>query len=135
MWKIGSRWLVLPVQAEAQQLEMATLRKFGAGIGAPTRQEQITDAADIHIKLGNVQRYCELMIELGQVLSYLPQLTLVYWLNYDGISADYHHQLFIFYVFYFSFVLWGAPNHRLRGAIVSLDDEEDDDDDDDDVAP
>ena len=56
------------LQAEAQQLEMATLRKFGAGIGAPTRQEQVNDAADIHIKLGNVQRYCELMIELGQVL-------------------------------------------------------------------
>jgi len=56
------------VQAEAQQLEMATLRKFGAGIRAPTRHEQLSDAANIHVKLGNVQRYCELMIELGQVL-------------------------------------------------------------------
>jgi len=56
------------VQAEAQQLEMATLRKFGTGIRAPTRHEQLNDAANIHIKLGNVQRYCELMIELGQVL-------------------------------------------------------------------
>jgi len=55
------------VQAEAQQLEM---RKFGTGIGAPTRHEQLSDAADIYIKLGNVQRYCELMIELGQVMSY-----------------------------------------------------------------
>jgi len=50
---------------------MATLRKFGAGIGAPTRQKQLNDAADIHMKLGNVQRYCELMIELGQVLCLL----------------------------------------------------------------
>ena len=56
------------MQAEAQQLEMATLRKFGAGIGAPSRQKQLNNAADIHVKLGNVQRYCELMIELGQVL-------------------------------------------------------------------
>jgi len=47
---------------------MATLRKFGAGIRAPTRQEQLNDAANIHIKLGNVQRYCELIMELGQVL-------------------------------------------------------------------
>ena len=65
------------VQAEAQQLEMATLRKFGAGIGAPTRPEQVREAADIHIKLGNVQRYCELMIELGQV----PRLSIVDLLN------------------------------------------------------
>jgi len=46
---------------------MATLKKFGAGILAPTRQKQLNNAADIHVKLGNVQRYCELMIELGQV--------------------------------------------------------------------
>jgi len=65
---------LLTVQAEAQQLEMATLRKFGAGIGAPTRQKQLSDAADIHVKLGNVQRYCELMIELGQVM-YLLQIS------------------------------------------------------------
>jgi len=51
---------------------MATLRKFGAGIGAPTRQEQINEAAAVHMKLGNVQRYCELMIELGQVLCAFP---------------------------------------------------------------
>jgi len=62
------------VQAEAQQLEMATLRKFGAGIKAPSRREQLNQAADIHIKLGNVQRYCEQMIELGQVLCALQML-------------------------------------------------------------
>ena len=54
-------------QAEAQELEMVKMSKFGAGLGAPSKEERLREAADIHIRLGNVQKYCELMVELGQV--------------------------------------------------------------------
>jgi len=43
------------------------MSKFGAGIGAPTREDQLREAAAIHIKLGNVQKYCESLVELGEV--------------------------------------------------------------------
>ena len=41
--------------------------KFGGGIGAPSKEERLKEAADIHLRLGQIQRYCELMVELGQV--------------------------------------------------------------------
>ena len=44
------------------------MSKFGGGIGAPSREERLRQAAKLHIQLGNVQRYCELMVELGEVL-------------------------------------------------------------------
>ena len=46
---------------------MARLSKFGGGIGAASKEDRLKEAAAIHIRLGNVQRYCELLVELGQV--------------------------------------------------------------------
>ena len=43
------------------------MSKFGGGIGAPSKEESLKEAADIHLRLGQIQRYCELMVELGQV--------------------------------------------------------------------
>lgn len=43
------------------------MSKFGGGIGAPSKEERLKEAADIHLRLGQTQRYCELMVELGQV--------------------------------------------------------------------
>ena len=55
---------------------MIRMSKFGAGIGAPSREDRLMEAADINLKLGNVQRYCELLIELGQVKSSFPNFIL-----------------------------------------------------------
>ena len=44
------------------------MTKHGGGIGAPTREERMKEAASLHIKTGNIQRYCELMVEMGQVI-------------------------------------------------------------------
>lgn len=41
--------------------------KFGGGIGVPTKEERLKEAAEIHLRLGHIQRYCELMVELGEV--------------------------------------------------------------------
>ena len=50
---------------------MVKMSKFGSAIGMPTKEEQLKEAAKIHIRLGNVQRYCELMVELGEVRIYV----------------------------------------------------------------
>lgn len=54
-------------QSEAQELTTVKMSKFGGGIGAPTTEERLKEAADIHLRLGQIQRYCELMVELGEV--------------------------------------------------------------------
>lgn len=46
------------------------MSKFGGGIGVPTKEERLKEAAEIHLRLGQIQRYCELMVELGEVKCY-----------------------------------------------------------------
>ncbi|GFS08154.1 WD repeat-containing protein 17, partial [Elysia marginata] len=68
--------------SEAQQLEMIKMSRFGGGIGAPSREDRLRQAAKLHIQLGNVQRYCELMVELGQwvkALALAPSVSMDYW--------------------------------------------------------
>ena len=42
-------------------------RSAKSGIGGASREDRLLEAAKLHIKLGNIQRYCELMVELGEV--------------------------------------------------------------------
>lgn len=53
------------MKSEAQELELVKTSKFG--VGTPTKNDRLREAANIHIKIGEVQRYCELMVELGEV--------------------------------------------------------------------
>ena len=46
---------------------MVRLSKFGCGLGAPSRDDRLREAAALHLKLGNTRRYCQLLIELGEV--------------------------------------------------------------------
>lgn len=54
-------------QSRAQELTTVKMSKFGSGIGAPSKEERLKEAAEIHLRLGQIQRYCELMVELGEV--------------------------------------------------------------------
>ncbi|KAM3842488.1 WD repeat-containing protein 17, partial [Diretmus argenteus] len=70
--------------SEAQELTIVKMSKFGGGIGAPSKEERLKEAADIHLRLGQIQRYCELMVELGQwdkALSVAPGVSMKYWQN------------------------------------------------------
>ncbi|CAL1530910.1 unnamed protein product [Lymnaea stagnalis] len=61
---------------------MIKMSKFGGGIGAPSKEERLNEAARIHVKLGNTQRYCELMVELGKwerALAIAPSVSMKYW--------------------------------------------------------
>ncbi|KAL3878905.1 hypothetical protein ACJMK2_031231 [Sinanodonta woodiana] len=68
--------------SEAQELEMIKMSKFGGGIGSRSKEDRLKEAAGIHIKLGNIQRYCELMVELGEwekAISVAPGVSIEYW--------------------------------------------------------
>lgn len=40
----------------------------------PTKEERLKEAAEIHLRLGQIQRYCELMVELGEVMCYQSKM-------------------------------------------------------------
>ncbi|XP_070554435.1 WD repeat-containing protein 17-like isoform X2 [Ptychodera flava] len=75
----------------AQELEIVKMSRFGAGIGAQSKEERLREAAQIHIRLGNIQRYCELMVELGEwnkALSVAPGVSYEYWKQLTERHAD-----------------------------------------------
>ncbi|XP_078252775.1 WD repeat-containing protein 17 isoform X1 [Rhinoraja longicauda] len=74
--------LVCYTTSKAQELTTVKMSKFGGGIGAPSKEERLKEAAEIHLRLGQIQRYCELMVELGEwdkALSVAPGLSMKYW--------------------------------------------------------
>ncbi|XP_077983757.1 WD repeat-containing protein 17-like [Glandiceps talaboti] len=78
--------------SEAQELEIIKMSRFGAGIGVQSKEERLREAAQIHICLGNAQRYCELMVELGEwekALSVAAGVSLKYWKKLTERHAEY----------------------------------------------
>lgn len=45
------------------------MSKFAGGIGNTSKEEKLRQAADLYLKLGHMQKYCELLIEIGEVIS------------------------------------------------------------------
>ncbi|XP_075411901.1 WD repeat-containing protein 17 isoform X4 [Tenrec ecaudatus] len=77
--------------SEAQELTTVKMSKFGGGIGVPTKEERLKEAAEIHLRLGHIQRYCELMVELGEwdkALSVAPGVSVKYWRKLMHRRAD-----------------------------------------------
>ncbi|KAH0616110.1 hypothetical protein JD844_026972 [Phrynosoma platyrhinos] len=80
--------------SKAQELTTVKMSKFGGGIGAPSKEERLKEAAEIHLRLGQIQRYCELMVELGEwdkALSVAPGVSMTYWkklMQRDESQAD-----------------------------------------------
>ncbi|XP_019507276.1 PREDICTED: WD repeat-containing protein 17 [Hipposideros armiger] len=77
--------------SEAQELTTIKMSKFGGGIGVPTKEERLKEAAEIHLRLGQIQRYCELMVELGEwdkALSIAPGVSVKYWKKLMQRRAD-----------------------------------------------
>ncbi|XP_061535832.1 WD repeat-containing protein 17 isoform X1 [Phycodurus eques] len=77
--------------SEAQELTIVKMSKFGGGIGAPSKEERLKEAGDIHLRLGQIQRYCELMVELGQwekALAVAPGVSMKYWKTLMQRRAD-----------------------------------------------
>ncbi|KAF4026085.1 hypothetical protein G4228_018257 [Cervus hanglu yarkandensis] len=85
------RWFSECLSSEAQELTTVKMSKFGGGIGVPTKEERLKEAAQIHLWLGQIQRYCELMVELGEwdkALSVAPSVSVKYWKKLMQRRAD-----------------------------------------------
>lgn len=52
------------IQSEAQELETVKMSSFS---GSQKKNDKLKSAANIHVKIGHMQRYCELMVEIGEV--------------------------------------------------------------------
>ncbi|MBN3284063.1 WDR17 protein, partial [Polyodon spathula] len=77
--------------SEAQELTIVKMSKFGGGIGVPSKEERLKEAAKIHLGLGQIQRHCELMVELGEwdkALSVAPGVSMKYWKKLMQRRAD-----------------------------------------------
>ncbi|KAM6440167.1 WD repeat-containing protein 17 isoform 1-T4 [Liasis olivaceus] len=77
--------------SKAQELTTVKMSKFGGGIGAPSKEKRLKEAAEIHLRLGQIQRYCELMVELGEwdrALSVAPGVSMKYWKKLMQRRAD-----------------------------------------------
>ncbi|XP_044282658.1 WD repeat-containing protein 17-like [Varanus komodoensis] len=77
--------------SKAQELTTVKMSKFGGGIGTPSKEERLKEAAEIHLRLGQIQRYCELMVELGEwdkALSVAPGVSMKYWKKLMQRRAD-----------------------------------------------
>lgn len=82
--------LILPIEAlctakreRADELETASGMAF-LGSALAKKEDRLMEAAKIHLKLGSIQKYCELQIKLGKwerALAFAPGFCMDYWQN------------------------------------------------------
>lgn len=74
--------LVKHKASEAQELETVRASSSRASGLMNKKEDRIKEAASLHVKLGQLQRYCELMVELGEwdkALAVAPGVSMSYW--------------------------------------------------------
>lgn len=54
-------------QSKAQELETVRANSYGISIGSQSKDSKLLKAAEMQLKLGQIERYCEILVELGQV--------------------------------------------------------------------
>ena len=67
------------------------MSKFGGGLGGPSKDDRLNTAASLHIRLGNTQRYCELMVELGNVSHPVMSYNSIIVICYNISSSEYFY--------------------------------------------
>jgi hypothetical protein len=61
-------------------------------IGGINREDALSQAGEIYLKLGNVRKYCEIMLELNQwekALSVAPAVSISFWKDLASKYGDY----------------------------------------------
>ncbi|XP_015769456.1 PREDICTED: WD repeat-containing protein 17-like [Acropora digitifera] len=77
-----TKHLVKHRASEAQELETVRASSSRASGLMNKKEDRIKEAASLHVKLGQLQRYCELMVELGEwdkALAVAPGVSMSYW--------------------------------------------------------
>ncbi|CAN8032758.1 unnamed protein product [Ixodes persulcatus] len=80
--------------SRAHELELVKASRFGSGgggIGGPSRDASLQQAAQLYLSVGNLQKYCEVLTELGswnEALSLAPGVSYQYWRQLTKRRAD-----------------------------------------------
>ncbi len=77
-------------RSRATELETASGMAF-LGSALAKKEDRLSEAAKIYLKLGNIKQYCEIMIKLKkweQALAFAPGFSIEYWHNVAGRYAQ-----------------------------------------------
>lgn len=87
--------IVAVYRSRAAEFETVRKRRMGGGIGLVKREDQLRAAAELRLKVGDVEAYCNIMVELGEWLAALavaPAASVTFWqqlsLKYAEHLAD-----------------------------------------------
>lgn len=84
--------LVKMKASKAHELELVTATRFGGtGLGGPSREQSLQQAAQLYLSTGNLRKYCEVLTELGawnEALSLAPGVSYQYWRNLAKRRCD-----------------------------------------------
>ncbi|XP_068702720.1 WD repeat-containing protein 17-like [Montipora foliosa] len=79
---VHTKHLVRHKASEAQEIETVRASSGRASGLMNKKEDRIRGAASLHIKIGQLERYCELMVELGEwdrALAVAPGVSMDYW--------------------------------------------------------
>lgn len=69
--------------SKAHELELVTATRFGStGVGGPSREQSLQEAAQLYLSTGNLRKYCEILTQLGawnEALALAPGVSYQYW--------------------------------------------------------
>ncbi len=61
--------------------------KMSSFSGSQKKNDKLKAAANIHVKIGHMQRYCELMVEIGEVRLYCTEKH-VFTCRFNNLACD-----------------------------------------------
>ncbi|KAG8202086.1 hypothetical protein JTE90_010448 [Oedothorax gibbosus] len=70
------------IKAKALEKELANVSFFGCGVNSCGKKENIQKAAECYLLVGNLKKYCELKVQLGEwceAIALAPGVSLCYW--------------------------------------------------------
>jgi len=77
--------------SQAQELEIARASNFTFSIGKPSKDAQLLEAANLQLKMGQLERYCEILLEIGEwdkAMAVAPGVSLDYWRSLTKRRAE-----------------------------------------------
>jgi WD repeat-containing protein 17 len=90
---IHTRELIAKWEGCCSELEQVRSQGFAQGIGAARKEDRLSEAASIRLRLGQFREYCEIQVELGrwyEALAIAPAVSLQYW---QSLCARYSQTL------------------------------------------
>ncbi|XP_054708343.1 LOW QUALITY PROTEIN: WD repeat-containing protein 17-like [Uloborus diversus] len=79
---VHNKHIIKLTTAKALEKELANVSFFGSGVNSCGKHENLIKAAELHLLTGNLRKYCEMKIQLGEWLEAIavsPGVSIKYW--------------------------------------------------------